>query len=347
MDKQYIVDLSQRLIPGKEHNFNFDIDLRDAAESMELAYDDSVWYKIAYVSMCTHNSTHVEVPFHHIKEGLQVADFPLERLIGNLTLLDFSYKPDDGVITLEDLKQYDDQIHEGDILFIKTHMDKYFRSADWNTYPYIEVAGIEWLISKKIAVLGTDAAGIECQTAYNQPGHVTLFKANIPLVESLTNLDAVESGKYLVCILPLPIEKGDACPSALPRSPRKASERCWPNKSNRAVLQARDFTHKKATVPAGTAAFCITSCCARIRHFRPINVIDFHNIHLCHLFGGRHLCMLCCSNIVLTFLTRILTKLPKSAHFWLSFEPLEKSSFFKGECQNTLIQLWFWADKTA
>ena len=212
MDKQYIVDLSQRLIPGKEHNFNFDIDLRDAAESMELAYDDSVWYKIAYVSMCTHNSTHVEVPFHHIKEGLQVADFPLERLIGNLTLLDFSYKPDDGVITLEDLKQYDDQIHEGDILFIKTHMDKYFRSADWNTYPYIEVAGIEWLISKKIAVLGTDAAGIECQTAYNQPGHVTLFKANIPLVESLTNLDAVESGKYLVCILPLPIEKGDACP---------------------------------------------------------------------------------------------------------------------------------------
>ena len=40
--------------------------------------------------------------------------------------------------------------------------------------------------------------------------------------------------------------------------------------------------------------------------------------------------MLCCSNIVLTFLTRILTKLPKSAHFWLSFEPLEKSSFFQG-----------------
>lgn len=109
------------------------------------------------------------------------------------------------------------------------------------------------------------------------------------------------------------------------------------------------------------SAFQIIECCSfaamakqahlflsqNIRHFWPINVIDFHNIHLCHLFGGRRLCMLCCSNIVLTFLTRILTKLPKSAHFWLSFEPLEKSSFFKGECQNTLIQLWFWADKAA
>ena len=92
------------------------------------------------------------------------------------------------------------------------------------------------------------------------------------------------------------------------------------------------------------SAFQIIECCSfaamakqahlflsqNIRHFRPINVIDFHNIHLCHLFGGRHLCMLCCSNIVLTFLTRILTKLPKSAHFWLSFEPPEKSSFFQG-----------------
>ena len=213
MDKKYVVDLSQRLIPGKEHNFNFDIDLRDAVDSMaELAYDPSVWYKIAYVSMCTHNSTHVEVPYHHIKEGLYVADFPLERFIGNLTLLDFSDKPDDGVITLEDLKKYDERIHEGDIVFMKTHMDKYFRSADWNTYPYVEVAGIEWLIKKKISVLGTDAAGIESSTAFNQPGHVTLFKANIPLVESLTNLDAIEDGKYIACVLPLPIENGDASP---------------------------------------------------------------------------------------------------------------------------------------
>jgi arylformamidase len=133
-------------------------------------------------------------------------------MIGNLVLLDFSDKPEDGVITVDDLKKYDHLIHEGDIVFMKTHMDRYFRSADWNTYPYVEVAGIEWLISKKIAMLGTDAAGIENPEAHNQPGHVTLFKANIPLVESLTNLDAIENGKYIAVVLPLPIEKGDACP---------------------------------------------------------------------------------------------------------------------------------------
>lgn len=212
MEKQYVIDLSQRIIPGEEHNFKFDIDLKDATDTLEVSHDEDVWYKIAYVNMCTHNSTHVEVPYHHIKEGLQTADFPLERMVGNLVLLDFSDKPEDGVITLDDLKKYDDVIHPGDIVFMKTHMDRYFRSADWNTYPYVELEGVEWLISKEISVLGTDAAGIENHTAHNQPAHVTLFKANIPLVESLTNLDAVENGKYLVFILPLPIERGDASP---------------------------------------------------------------------------------------------------------------------------------------
>jgi arylformamidase len=213
MDKRYVVDLSQRLVPGKEHNFKFDIDLKDAMESLpDFTHDEGVWYKIAYINMCTHNGTHVEVPFHHIKEGYYVADFPLDRVIGNLVLLDFSNKPKDGIITLEDLKKHDTEIKAGDFVFMKTHMDKYFRSADWNTYPYVELSGVEWLIEKKIAVLGTDAAGIENPTAHNQPGHVTLFKANIPLVESLTNLDAIENGKYLAIILPLPIEQGDASP---------------------------------------------------------------------------------------------------------------------------------------
>ena len=218
MDKRYIVDLSQRLIPGQEHNFKLDIDLRDAGESMsELSYDEDVWYKIAYVSMCTHNGTHVEVPYHHIRDGLDVANFPLSQMIGNLVLLDFSHKRETDFISVNELKAYDHLIHEGDIVFIKTHMDKHFRSSNWNTYPYIEVPGIEYLVSKKIAVLGTDAAGIENEnpndpTSHNQPDHMALLSANIPIVESLTNLDAVESGKYIVAILPIAIEQGDACP---------------------------------------------------------------------------------------------------------------------------------------
>jgi arylformamidase len=213
MDAKFVVDLSQKLISKGEYNFEFELQLPDATESMPLlTHDDDVWYKIGRVNMCTHNGTHVEVPYHHLKDGLHLANFPINQLIGNLVLLEFSYKKPTEMIKLEEVKAYDDQIHEGDIVFIRTSQDKGFRGEHWIDYPYVQVEALRWLVDKKIGCLGTDSAGIEDIYAHNQPGHVTLFLGNIPLVESLTNLDQVKTGKYVVFILPLPIEYGDASP---------------------------------------------------------------------------------------------------------------------------------------
>lgn len=213
MKKNAIVDLSQKIYDHKEVNFPFELDLRDAVESMSgLTYSDDVWYKIGYVSMCTHNGTHIEVPRHHQRNGADLVQVPLGQLIGNLVVLDFTDKPVDGCITAEDLKKYDELIHEGDIVFLKTHTDQLFRTEKWDKYPYVTVEGVEYLVSKKIGCLGADGAGIEQETAENQPSHVTLFNGGIPLVESATNLDEIENGKYMAFILPLPIVDGDASP---------------------------------------------------------------------------------------------------------------------------------------
>jgi arylformamidase len=213
MDDNFVVDLSQKLISKGEYNFEFELQLPDATESIPyLTHDDDVWYKIGRVNMCTHNGTHVEVPYHHLKDGLHLANFPVGQLIGNLIVLDFSHKKPTEMITLEEIKAFDDQIHEGDIVFFKTLQDKLFRSKNWGDYPYIQVEALRWFVDKKIGCLGTDSAGIEDVRAHNQPGHVTMFKGNIPIVESLTNLDSVQTGKYIVFILPLPIEYGDASP---------------------------------------------------------------------------------------------------------------------------------------
>ncbi|WP_066686387.1 cyclase family protein [Christensenella intestinihominis] len=213
MNKKYVVDLSQQMRPGEEVNFPFEIDLKDATESMpELEHDADSWYKIGYVNMCTHNGTHVEVPYHHLKDGMDLAEFPLHQMIGNMVLMDFSYKKIGEEITTEEVRAYDDKIHEGDIVFIKTGMDSLFRTKDWVKYPYVALEAVHYLIDKKIGCLGTDAAGIENNDIPNQPAHVSLFQAKIPLVESLTNLDAVKKGNYMVFILPLPIVHGDASP---------------------------------------------------------------------------------------------------------------------------------------
>ncbi len=213
MEAKYVVDLSQRLVSGKEANFHFELDLKDAMESLpDFTHDEDVWYKIGYVSMCTHNSTHVEVPYHHMQEGLDIADFPINRMIGNIVVLDLRGKSPGDIISKEQLMAYDDQIKPGDFVILKEGMDKTFRSPQWNDYPYVALDGIQYLLDKGVSCMGTDAAGIENPNAHNQPGHMTLFRGNVPLVESLTNLDSIESGKYIGFVLPLPIERGDASP---------------------------------------------------------------------------------------------------------------------------------------
>ncbi|MDO8685175.1 MAG: cyclase family protein, partial [Clostridiales bacterium] len=160
----------------------------------------------------SHMGTHIEVPYHHLKEGVDPADYPVENLMGEAIVLDYSFKKNGEMITLDELKKHKDRIKEGDIIFIYTGMDKLFRTERWNEQPYIAEEGIDWLISLKPKIIGTDATGFEVPGTDYQPNHLNMFKNNIAMVESATNLDRIGDERVTVFILPLPIEGIDACP---------------------------------------------------------------------------------------------------------------------------------------
>jgi arylformamidase len=212
MEKEKIVELSHRIIPGKE-NFHLEIRVDDVTNILpEVVHRPDMWYVLGEVTYCTHVGTHIEVPFHHLEKGDDIADFPFHQLIGPLVILDFSHKKDQEAITLEELKVHEQLIHEGDIVFFRTGMEQYFRTERWNEQPHLTEEANQWLIDKKIACLGSDAAGLEVPGTDYQPNHQAIANAGIPMVESLTNLDKVENGKYIVFILPLPIEGVEASP---------------------------------------------------------------------------------------------------------------------------------------
>ena len=72
---------------------------------------------------------------------------------------------------------------------------------------------MEWLIrEKKIVAIGTDATSLENFNIPDQPNHNLVFKNNLAMVESLTNLDKIENGRALVFMLPLKIVGIEACP---------------------------------------------------------------------------------------------------------------------------------------
>jgi len=212
MRKEAIIELSHRMIPGKE-NFKLQTRTYDVTEELpEVKHRPDVWYVLSEITFSSHMGTHIEFPYHHWKEGADAANHPLERLIGPAVVLDFSHKRDGEAIEEDEVKAHSDRIRDGDMIFLRTDKDKLFRTDRWTEQPYLTPRAMDWLISKNPAVIGTDAAGFEVPGTDYQPNHMKMFQNGIAMVESATNLAAIGDDRVTVFILPLPIEGIDACP---------------------------------------------------------------------------------------------------------------------------------------
>lgn len=207
--KEQLIELSHPILVGKE-NFPY--------EPHPLGFiSPDHWYIECICTIGSHVSTHIEVPYHRDEHGVDCKDWPVEKLVGEAVVLDCLGKKPREPITLEDVQKYGDQIHKGDMIFLHTGYDKYFREENWQPYPHIAEDALAYLLSFQPKVLGTDASGIEIpgettQELDGEPNHVACFENGTAIVESLTNLEAIAGCRPTVFILALKMEKMDASP---------------------------------------------------------------------------------------------------------------------------------------
>jgi arylformamidase len=216
-----IVELSHRMVPGMEE-FPLEIETFNADEVMATTARASthtiqrradIWYIIQEVKMSSHVGTHVEFPYHHLKEGKSAADYPLDRLIGEAVLFDFSHKRKDEEITRQEILDSGVEVRKGDIAVIRTDMHKLWKTPQAHDRPVLSLEATRYLVEEVgIHCIATDATGLEVRGRDDQPVHVMLFEHNVAMVESLTNLDQLRSSRFEMIILPLPIEGLDSCP---------------------------------------------------------------------------------------------------------------------------------------
>ena len=159
------------------------------------------------ITLWDHVGTHIESPYHAVKKGADVSQLPIANLIGDAVILDFEHKGFGEPITEDEMRQAGENlIREGDIVFIKTGLSKYYHTEHSHDRPYLANDAVKWLVERKIHCLGVDCSGIENRTIKEQPNHRTLFEAGIPLIEHLNNLNALQENRVTVFILPYPIK---------------------------------------------------------------------------------------------------------------------------------------------
>jgi len=207
-----IIDLNHVVIPGKEE-LPLEIKTRFTDEVLEgYPRSKETWYILQEILMSSHTGTHIESPYHHLKEGIDVSRLDVQKLIGRCVLLDFHRKKPSEAITVEELESCGVPVSDGDIVFIRTDASSRFRTPEAHERPYLTREAVQWFIDKKIHCLGIDATGLEIKGVQNQPNHQRLFESGIPIIENLANLDKLSKSRFFVIILPLPIKGADASP---------------------------------------------------------------------------------------------------------------------------------------
>lgn len=172
-------------------------------------------------TMGSHCGTHVDAPRHFVADGITIDQYSLSDLIGEALLINLGILEPGVIITEAHLSEYINQIKENSIKRLVFRADW---SRFWNTrqyykdWPYFSSEAIDTLVGLGIKLIGIDFPspdsayfGDDC--SLDSPNHKKIFNANIILVEYLTNLDKLKSGKIFLIVMPLNLIGFDGAPS--------------------------------------------------------------------------------------------------------------------------------------
>ena len=210
-----IVDLTLPLVPG-EGSRPLTIE-RGRTEAITVHVPvEHPWYIMHRVNTISHIGTHIEAPYHCVEDGRDLADLPLEQLIGEAVVLDLSTLPRDSTIGATELAAVAARaggLRRGDIVFLLTGYAGRQETPEYEHRPSLLAGAMDYLVERGVKLVGTDLAGLEGPlTPGHLDCHLALLGRDIPFIENVANLGALSRSRVFVCALPIPVRGLDAFP---------------------------------------------------------------------------------------------------------------------------------------
>jgi arylformamidase len=199
-----VIDLSLTLRHGMPG-----VDLED-----QSTYATKGWHT-RVLHLYSHVGTHMDAPYHFVPTGRTLEQVALEKCIGPAWVIDLSYLQPRELITVEHLAAHADKVHPGARLLLRTDWYRRAGQDEYRThFPRVSLPLAEWLATRGIALLGVESPAVASMEDRDElvSVHRTLLGAEIVIVESLANLDALTDELVTFIALPLKIEAGDGSP---------------------------------------------------------------------------------------------------------------------------------------
>jgi len=159
--------------------------------------DDGALYNLTALSLCAHNGTHVDAPYHFINDGKTVEQLPLQKTVG------WAYVAhEDGFVLAEDAHRILENAK-------KANPESAKRILIGGKVTVTEEAA-RVFAEAKIDLLGNESQTVGPEDSPMQV-HLTLLGAEVVLLEGI-RLGDVPTGVYLLSAAPLSLAGGDGAP---------------------------------------------------------------------------------------------------------------------------------------
>jgi kynurenine formamidase len=197
----------------------------------ELLRDGEGWSNETFLRFGTHNSTHVDAPWHYNStiggERAQTIDeLPLDWFLAPGLVVDATDRGDGEAVDVADLEARMPRAPQPrDIVLVHTGRDAFYGQIDYmGRGPGVTAAATRWLFERGVRVMGIDAWGWD-EPLYMQAkravetGRKGVFWAahqvDLPYaqIERLVNLDRLPPDGFQVACFPLRIEGAGAAPA--------------------------------------------------------------------------------------------------------------------------------------
>lgn len=177
-------------------------------EASREHYAPGIEFHIGKIEMVANTGTYIDAPFHRYANGKDLSELPLESLAdipGVRIRADSNRAIDTETFAGKELAGKAVLVHTGWSRHWLTQ--KYFEDP-----PFLTQKAAEFLVKSKVALVGIDSMNIDDIHDKARPVHSAFLKANIPIVEHLTNLEEVPDERFRFFAVPVKIKSFGSFP---------------------------------------------------------------------------------------------------------------------------------------
>ncbi|MDC0194446.1 cyclase family protein [Candidatus Nitrosopelagicus sp.] len=172
-------------------------------------------YNLELLFLSSHTGTHIDAPFHFIKNGKKIHEILPERLVNEAILIKIRKKANQAIVKadIQKFEKEHGQIKSGTAIVFWTGWQKNLEKEFYfSKNPGLNSSAANYLVSKKINLVGIDSPSIDLGSDSKFLVHHILAKNNILIVENLANLEKINSNKFHLITAPLKLKNATGSP---------------------------------------------------------------------------------------------------------------------------------------